>query len=193
MDVSEAIQKRRAFRSLAPVKITDEIIDELAESARLFCSCFNNQPWRYVFIYDQDILREMHDALSSGNEWAKAASMIIAVFSKPELDCIIKERKYYFFDTGMATAAIILRATELGLVAHPIAGFSPKKTRAILNIPDDMEVITLVIVGKHSDSISPVLSEKQIAAEKQRPERKAIRQFALRNKYTEQSEKPESG
>lgn len=113
--------------------------------------------------------------------------MIIAVFSKPELDCIIKERKYYFFDTGMATAAIILRATELGLVAHPIAGFSPKKTRAILNIPDDMEVITLVIVGMHSDSISPVLSEKQIAAEKKRPARKALGEFVHRNSYKRKS------
>lgn len=187
MDVREAIQKRRAYRSLAPVEITDELIDDLAECARLFCSCFNNQPWQYVFVHDQDKLREMHDALSGGNEWAKAASMIIAVFSKPELDCIIKERKYYFFDTGMATAAIILRATELGLVAHPIAGFSPKKTRAILNIPDDMEVITLVIVGMHSDSISPVLSEKQIAAEKTRPARKALGEFVHRNSYKRNS------
>jgi nitroreductase len=187
MDVKEAIQKRRAYRSLVPVDITDELIDDLACSARLFCSCFNNQPWRYVFVYDEDVLKEMHDALSSGNEWAKAASMIIAVFSKPEFDCVIKERKYYFFDTGMATAAIILRATELGLVAHPIAGFSPKKTRKILNIPDDLEVITLVIVGKHSDSISSVLSEKQIAAEKERPVRKALDEFVHRNRYTKQS------
>ena len=187
MDVKEAIEKRRAYRSLAPVEITDELIDDLAESARLFCSCFNNQPWRYVFVYDRDILERMHDALSSGNEWARAASMIIAVFSKPELDCLIKDRKYYLFDTGMATASLILRATELGLVAHPIAGFSPKKTREVLGIPEDMEVITLVIVGKHADSISPVLSEKQIAAEKERPERHPLPDFVHKNTYQEQS------
>jgi len=185
MDVKEAINKRRAYRSLVPVEITEEIIEDLARCAQLFCSCFNNQPWRYVFVYERDMLERMHEALSSGNEWARAASMIIAVFSKPDLDCLIRDRKYYFFDTGMATAAIILRATELGLVAHPIAGFSPKKTRAILNIPDEMEVITLVIVGKHSDRLSPVLSEKQIAAEKQRPERLSLSEFVYRNKYRE--------
>ncbi len=185
MDVREAIKKRRAYRSLVPVEITEEIIEDLGHSARLFCSCFNNQPWRYVFVYDGDKLKEMHDALSSGNAWARTASMIIAVFSKPDLDCEIKDRKYYLFDTGMATAAIILRATELGLVAHPIAGFSPKKTRAILNIPDEMEVITLVIIGKHSDTLNPVLSEKQIAAEKQRPERLPLSEFVYRNKYRE--------
>ncbi|MBE0432906.1 nitroreductase family protein [candidate division WOR-3 bacterium] len=183
MDVKDAIETRRAYRSLAPVEITEDIIAELAGSAQLFCSCFNNQPWRYVFVDDDKILSRMHEALSAGNEWARAASLIIAVFSKPDLDCLIKDRRYYLFDTGMATAAMILRATELGLVAHPIAGFSPKKTREILGIPEDMEVITLVIVGKHADSISPVLSDKQIAAEKERPKRIPVTDFVYRNMY----------
>ena len=191
MNVKDAIQTRRAYRSLEHVNITDGLIEDLAQSARLFCSCFNNQPWRYVFVYDEPVLKEMHGALSSGNEWARAASLIIAVFSKPELDCVIKDRKYYLFDTGMATAAIILRATELGLVAHPIAGFSPKKTKEILNIPDDMEVITLVIVGRHSESINPVLSEKQIAAERERPQRTPTEEFVYLNRYKEQGEKEE--
>jgi nitroreductase len=183
MTVKEAIDKRRAYRSLSKVEITETLIKDLAHSAQLFCSCFNNQPWRYIFVYEPEMLKKMHAALSQGNEWAQAASMIIAVFSKPEFDCIVKDRKYYLFDTGMATAAIILRATELGLVAHPIAGFSPKKTREILGIPDDMEVITLVIVGNHSDTISPVLSEKQIEAEKKRPERLPIGKFMYLNVY----------
>lgn len=183
MDVKEAIEKRRAYRSLTPVEVSEDTIENLAESARLFCSCFNNQPWRYVFVRDRKTLTRMHEALSTGNEWARAASLIVAVFSKPELDCLIRDRKYYLFDTGMATAAMILRATELGLVAHPIAGFSPKKTREILNIPDDMEVITLVIVGKRSDTISPVLSDKQVAAERERPERIPLTQFAFRDRY----------
>jgi len=183
MDVSEAIEKRRAYRSLAPVKITSELINDLAGKARLFCSCFNNQPWRYVFVYAPDVLTRMHEALSKGNEWAQAASMIIAVLSRPDLDCQIKGRSYYQFDTGMATAALILRATELGLVVHPIAGFSPEKTRSILNIPDAMEVLTLVIVGKKADTLSPVLSDKQIEAEQNRPERLPLDRIVFHNSY----------
>lgn len=185
MDVKEAIYTRRAYRSLASVEITGALIDDLAESAQLFCSCFNNQPWRYVFVYDSEMLKKMHDALSKGNEWARAASMIIAVFSKPEFDCMIKGRNYYLFDTGMASAAMILRATELGLVAHPIAGYSPKKTKEILGIPDEMEVITLIIVGKHSTTVNPTLSDKQIEAEKKRPPRLLLDKFVYRNSYKE--------
>ena len=70
-------------------------------------------------------------------------------------------------------------------MAHPIAGFSPKKTREILGIPDEMEVIALVIVGRHSETISPVLSDKQVEAEKNRPERIALQKFVYINSFKE--------
>jgi len=183
MDVKEAIKKRRAYRSLLPVKITDDLIIDLAECAQITASCFNNQPWRYIFVYDKNVLLKIHEALSVGNEWAKKASMIIVVLGKKEDDCIIRDRFYYHFDIGMATGALILRATELGLVAHPIAGYSPKKTREIFGIPENVDVITLVIIGKHSDKIDPILSEKQIEAEKERPKRKQFDEFVYINRY----------
>lgn len=182
MEVKEAIEKRRAYRALGPMKITGDLIHDLAGAANLAASCFNNQPWRYVFVYDKDMLEKMKEALSQGNEWAHSASMIIAVFSKKEDDCVIIDREYYLFDTGMATAQLILRATELGLVAHPIAGFSPKKTRAILEIPDEMKVITLIIVGKKSDDFSK-LADHQIEVEKERPERQSLADFVYINTY----------
>ena len=183
MNVKQAIVGRRAYRSLEPVEITEEIIYDLAECARLSASCFNNQPWRYIFINNSEVLKEMHKAFSSGNKWAEDASMIIVVFSKKELDCMIRDREYYLFDIGMATGFIILRATEIGLVAHPIAGYSSKKTREILGIPNDYNVIALVIVGKHSEKINTVLSEKQVESEKRRPKRISLDKFMYINKY----------
>ncbi len=185
MDVFHAIEERRAYRSLSPVEITEDLIKDLARHTRLAPSCFNNQPWRFVFVYDPDILEAMHAALSSGNEWAHVSSMIIAVFSKKEDDCIIRDRVYHQFDVGLAVGFLVLRATELGLVAHPIAGFSPKKTGEILGIPEEYKVITLIIVGEHAETISPVLSEKQIEAEKHRPERKSTDEFIFLNKFSE--------
>jgi nitroreductase len=183
MSVKEAIHNRRAYRSLKPVEITEELIYDLAGAAQLSASCFNNQPWRYVFIYDHKILKRMHEALSQGNEWAQKASMIIVVMSKKDYDCVIRDREYYLFDTGMATANLILRATELGLIAHPIAGYSPRKVREILEIPEELSVIALVIVGKKSKELNPVLSDKQIEAEKNRPERIPFKEFVFINGY----------
>jgi len=183
MDVKEAIDRRRAYRSLEDAEITEGLVRDLAECASLSASCFNNQPWRFVFVYDKAVLKRLHSALSPGNEWAHHASMIIAVFSREDLDCVIRDRHYYLFDTGMATAFIILRATELGLVAHPIAGFSPKKAKEILGIPEDMKLITLVIVGRHCEEIRDVLSEKQVEAEKERPQRLPLQKLAFTNRY----------
>src|SRR4030042_2535287 len=189
MDVKEAIKQRRAYRSFEPVEITKELIYDLAECAQITASCFNNQPWQYVFVYEKEMLQKMHSVLSSGNEWAQKASLIIAVLGKKEDDCVIHDRIYYQFDIGMATFSMILRATELGLVAHPIAGYSPKKTREILGIPENVDVIALVIVGRHSDKIDPILSEKQVEAEKERPVRKKIDEFAYLNRYIEKEGK----
>lgn len=183
MDVKEVIEKRRAYRSLEPVEITKELIKNLGEAVIIAPSCFNNQPWRFVFVYETDALKKMHATLSKGNEWAYSASMIIAVFSKKDSDCLVKGREYYLFDTGMATAFLILRATELGLVAHPIAGYNEDGVKKALGITDDMTVITLVMVGKHSDSISPVLSDKQIEAEKKRPERFSMEKVVYLNRF----------
>jgi nitroreductase len=175
---------RRAYRSLEPVEITHDMIMELAECARLSPSCFNNQPWRYIFVHDPDVLREMRPALSTNNQWVYTASMIIVVLSKKELDCRMPDgREYYEFDVGMATGIMILCATEMGLVAHPIAGYSPAKVREVLGIPEDMDVITLVNVGKHSDKTNPVLTEKQIEIEKERPQRLPLEKIYCENRY----------
>lgn len=185
MDVSQAIKERRAYRSLDPVEITEDLVKDLAGSAILAPSCFNNQPTRFIFVYDPDVLMKMREALSQGNEWAHAASMIIAVFSRKEDDCMIKDREYHQFDCGLASGLLILRATELGLVAHPIAGYSLKKTREILGIPEEYQVITLIIVGRHSEAISPLLSEEQAKWEKERPKRLPLEKFAFLNHYGE--------
>ena len=88
MDVKTAIETRRAYRSLGPVEITDELVSDLAHNAILAASCFNNQPIRFVFVYKHEVLEKVKEALSRGNVWAKAASMIIAVFAKEDMDCV---------------------------------------------------------------------------------------------------------
>lgn len=171
MDVKQAIETRRAYRSLEQVEISDGLLKDLASLALLAPSCFNNQPLRLIFVRDSAVLEQMKTVMSEGNEWTHQDSCIAVVLGKKEFDCVIHDREYYLFDIGMGVAFLILRATELGLVAHPIAGYSPKKTRAVLGIPDDWNVVTLVNIGKKSEQTNPVLSEKQRKDELVRPER----------------------
>lgn len=183
MSVKESINKRRAFRSLDPVDISNDIVLDFAQTVRLAPSCGNKQPWNFIFVREKNKLGELFTILSEGNKWVEKASMIIAVISKPEYDCVIGERLYYLFDTGIATAFLILRATELGLVAHPIAGFRESSAKEILGIPNEMRLITLVIIGKHSSKVNPVLSEAMKLGEKQRPPRKKMENFIYINEF----------
>ncbi len=187
MELDEVIEKRRAYRALEDVEITDEMIEELAETVKLSASCFNNQPWNFVFVDDKKRLNKLDQAMMQGNEWTQKASLIIGVFSKADDDCEVQERVYHLFDTGMGSAFLQLKATELGLVAHPIAGFDEEKAKEVMNIPEDYELITLIIVGKHSDSPekNDLLNESQIETEKKRPKRKDLEGFVHRNKYKE--------
>ncbi len=183
MDVTEAIHERRAYRALDEAEITDGLIDDLAEHAQLSASCFNNQPWNFVFVDDEDMLEKMQGVMAEANEWTKGASLIIAVFSKSEDDCEVGQRSYHLFDTGMAAGFLQLRATELGLVAHPIAGFDEEKTKELLDIPEGYRLITLINVGKHADEATEYMTDDQIETEKERPEREGLDEFVHRNKF----------
>ena len=174
--LKELLEKRRAFRALDPVEITAEDLEVLAGAASLAPSCFNNQPWRYVFVTDKNILEALHDTLAEGNYWARRASLIIAVYTSKELDCVIKDRTYAAFDTGMATFSLIMAATEMGLVAHPIAGFSPSKVARALGIEPRPDFMALLIVGRHSSDES-LLKEHHRSEEKHRPPRKEMNEF----------------
>lgn len=65
------------YRCLERIEIRDDIINELATAAQLTASCFNNQPWRFIFVEDIKILEKMREVMNKGNEWTYAASMML--------------------------------------------------------------------------------------------------------------------
>jgi nitroreductase len=184
MDVKDAIKKRRALRSLEPFPVTEELVEDLAGAAHLAPSCMNNQSWRFVFVYEEEQLEAFKETLSRGNAWALDSPLIAAIFSKKDVACSLKgDRDYFLFDTGMATGFLMLRATELDLIAHPIAGYSPSKVKEVLGIPEDFIVIALMVFGKLSDELSPRLAEWQIEREQGGRQRRPIDTVLHHNRY----------
>jgi nitroreductase len=191
MDVLDAIEKRRALRSLEPFPVTKDLVEDLAGAAHLAPSCMNNQSWRFVFVYEEDQLATFKETLSRGNAWALDSPLIAAVFSKKDADCELKEdRDYFLFDTGMAVGFLMLRATELELIAHPIAGYDPLKVKEVLGIPEEFTVITLVVFGKLAPELSPRLAEWQLKRETGGRERRPLGTVLHHNEY-DQSQEPE--
>jgi nitroreductase len=188
MELGHAIETRRALRSLACDPVPDSLVDEVMEKVRLAPSCFNKQPWRFVFVRSPGPLAALKAALSPGNAWAQAAPMIVAVLSRRDLDCLTESadrpvREYWLFDTGMATAYLQLLLTEAGFVAHPIAGYAESVAAAAVGAPEGMSVVTLVIVGRWASEPSPLLSGKQRETERTRPARRPVAEVAFFDRY----------
>ena len=184
MDVKDAIEKRRALRSLEPFEVTRELVEDLAGAAHLAPSCMNNQSWRFVFVYEPEQLERFKGTLSKGNSWALDSPLIATVFSKRDADCSLKgERDYFLFDTGMATAFLMLRATELDLIAHPIAGYDPDAVKEVLGIPEEFVAITLVVFGRLAPELSPRLAEWQVERETGGRQRRPLETVLHHNRY----------
>jgi nitroreductase len=106
--------------------------------------------------------------------WASKAPLVLVVCSRLDDDCKLADRRdYYLFSTGLAVGEMMLRATELGLIAHPIAGYDALAIKEKLGVPSDHVLITLVICGYSGTDVS-LLSEKQLLAEVERPPRRPI-------------------
>lgn len=180
------LQARRSYRALAPDPIPHETLVRLVEAAHLAPSCFNNQPWRFV-IAEGEALERVKAALSGGNYWAKSAPAILALASHRDLDCKLSDgRDYYLFGCGMATGLLMIQATQIGLIAHPIAGYDPLAVKEVLEIPKEYVLITLIVVGKPGDVST--LSGKHRAIELGPRERKPLSAVLAWNKFTDLSQ-----
>jgi len=182
MTMVPELAERRARRGISADPIPDEVIARLLEAATLAPSCFNNQPWRFVAVSGEK-LDSVKAALTEGNRWATRAPLIVAFATKPSLDCRNDAgRDYAFFDLGMAAMAFMAQATHEGLVAHPIAGYSPAKAAKAIELEQDFVLVTLVIVGRPSGDQS-LLAEWQLARERGPRERKPLGEVAYREVF----------
>jgi nitroreductase len=181
------IEKRKSRRALGTKKIPSAIIERLMTAAALAPSCFNNQPWRFVVVHEEPVLRKVKAALSAGNYWAKRVPLIIAVCTKRDLDCTPPDgREYALFDTGLAAENCMLQAVKEGLVAHAIAGFHQAEVKKTLSIPEEYTVIALLIVGYSGDP--SILNEKHRQAEDAERDRKPPSQVIMYNGWSKKSD-----
>jgi len=185
--VLASIDRRRARRAISAEPLDRNTVETLFRAAHLAPSCANNQPWRFVAVDDPTPLTSIKEHLTSGNYWADPAPLIVGVASRADLDCEVPDgRTYHLFGCGLAVMNLMLQATHLGLIAHPIAGFKQKAIKAILELPSDFTLIALVIVGRPGDP--SMLSTKHRAEESASRERKPLEHVVSWNRYAAPSE-----
>ncbi|MCI0514707.1 nitroreductase family protein [candidate division KSB1 bacterium] len=182
MTLIDLLRQRKASRAIAKQPLAPDILEKLMQAAQLSASCFNNQSWRFLFLTEATALEKGRKAINPGNGWAKTAPLLVIGFSKADLDCQLSDgRKYYLFDLGLATQLLMLQATELDLIARPLAGFVPEVIKTEFQLPNDFEPYVMLAVGMEGNIDE--LSEKWQTAARAPRQRNPLPQNFFLNQF----------
>lgn len=178
--IVQLLQKRYATRSIGTKTLEESVISDILEAARLTPSCYNKQPWRYLFLESEEARQKGIETLADANKpWASRAPLLIIGTTREKDDCVLPGRSYHQFDLGLSVMNIMLAATEHDLVARPMAGFSPETARELFGLDKEDEPLIMLAIGHPSDDEAH-LPEHYKGAEDKPRERKAADQITQR-------------
>jgi nitroreductase len=139
---TEIIKNRRSVRSFESKPISEEIIRDILDCARLAPNARNVQGWLFGAVTDKNLRKQISELAEYG-KFIKNAPVCFAVFYDAK-------EKYFLEDGCAATVNILLACSAHGIASCWVAGH--KKTyvdaiRKLLNVPDSFTLISLIAAG----------------------------------------------
>ncbi|MFN3781809.1 MAG: nitroreductase family protein, partial [Candidatus Kapaibacteriota bacterium] len=151
-------------------------IVSLCEASRWAPSCGADEPWRFIIWDKFSSAKEYsmaYEFLAAGNKIGeKNAPLLIAVIADTRWRSNREAlNKWAPFDTGASAMALYLQAFDLGLYAHPMAGFDATKLRELFQIPQDYEPFAMVAVGYpgNIEDLESPYKERELRERNRRP------------------------
>ena len=150
-------------RAFAPDPIPHATLMTLFEAARWAPSCFNDQPWYFVYASEASGLAKMRSILVEKNRiWADRAPVLALVCSQKQFKHNNQPNRWAPFDAGAAWMSLALQASMLGLCAHAMGGFDLEAAYTTLGLPrEKFDIHAAVAIGRRGD---PKLLPEDIAA-----------------------------
>lgn len=143
METLEAIKKRASLKAhLSTRDVEREKIVKILEAARLAPSAVNKQPWRFVVVQGKKNVEDVvTKAFWETNQVVKQAPVLILVFVNIKENTFPDGKTFCLTDAGLAMGNLLLAATDLGLVTHPMTAVSGGELKKMLGIPDEMDFV----------------------------------------------------
>lgn len=150
-EVDAIFTDRWSPRSFLPEPLAPWQIQALFEAARWSPSCFNEQPWEFVYaVSEKDRQRMVETLVEKNQSWAGSAPLLMYLLTKRFFGEGTRANRHAPFDAGSAWMALALQARRLGLYAHAMAGFSQDKAYQLLNVDSEKyEIMCAIAVGRH--------------------------------------------
>ncbi|MDD2534615.1 MAG: nitroreductase [Eubacteriales bacterium] len=161
------IKNRRSIRKFLPDVLTNDQIQLLSDVALASPSAMNQQPWRFHFITNPAILREVNEAAltrfrEEGNSGvidrlvARGSDSLF--YGAPLVVIISAERKlmagYAMIDSGIAVQTLAIAAESIGLgsciiglTAAAFKGSARAPLGRLIHMPDDHEFAISIAIG----------------------------------------------
>lgn len=155
MNAIEVIKTRRSIRKYKDQEVSEDIIMDILDCARLAPSGCNDQPWHFVVVTDKDLKDKLSRAARYGR-FIRDAYAMIAVFTRKDAPC-------FFEDGCAATENILLASWSHGLGTCWISSYKrehSEEVKKLLNCPGSYELISMVTLGYPDET--PVRSKKAL-------------------------------
>ncbi|MEQ1628543.1 MAG: nitroreductase family protein [Nitrospira sp.] len=170
----DLLKRRWSPRAFSDQPVGPDMLLTLLEAARWAPSSSNEQPWRFVVATKEepaDYDRLLACLLEGNRKWAYRAPVLILSVTRMDFEEDGRPNRHAFHDVGLATENLLLQATALGLVAHPMAGFDIEKARADLKIPSGYEPVAMIAVGYPGElSVLPdYLQQRELKPRERKP------------------------
>lgn len=159
MDFKELVVKNRSYRGYDHTRwIAREELLDMVDCARLAASSVNKQPLKYVLVFEP----EQVEAFQPLTKWARALPDMVLPHPGKEptafivicLDKTLSENEKVFTrDLGIVAQTILLRAVEMDLGGCMIGNFVRAEVSEALDLPDHLEPLLVVAVGKPDEEV----------------------------------------
>ena len=144
--VLEAIKRRQSVRSYQDKEIPKEMLQQILEAGRLAPSAKNNQPWKFIFVKDNNLKKKLISACKNQGFGGEASVGIVGCAINPSYEMGSGDYSYSV-DLAIALDHMSLQAVALGLGTCWIGAFYQDKVKDILGIPEDIRVVALMPLG----------------------------------------------
>ncbi len=174
-------------RAFDPTPIPEEDVATIFEAARWAPSCFNEQPWMFVYGTSEEERKTFIEILTEKNRiWASNAPILAILFARRTFAHGGRPNRWAGHDCGAAWVSLAFQARMMGLYAHGMAGFSQARAYELLNVPEeDYEAMTAIAIGAYGDgdALPPEVKENE-----QPNNRKPLSEVAVKGKFVQERE-----
>lgn len=172
--IAPYLAQRYSPRAFSEQAVPAAVMGSLFEAARWAPSCFNEQPWRFVFAHraDSEAFARLGSCLMEANQrWAMAAPVLLLSVAKTAFSRGDRPNRHAWHDVGLAVENMAVQAHALGLGVHQMAGFDAAKVRVAAAIPDGYEPVAMIAIGYpgDADKLPEDLRARELAPRERKP------------------------